>query len=768
MRKVASHGSLTGLFLACAIGFIAASPFFVAQGLPAHTDAELHVYRIAELAESLAKGNLYPRWAPDFYHGFGYPIFNYYGSATYHAAHLLMWIFSASALGSAKIILVGTLVLGTVGGFLLGRFYGGEGGGLLGATCLAFAPYMVLINPHIRGDYAEVVALSLLPWVLWSWELLWVGDRRGLCLAVPLSAIVLFAHNLTGLILLALLLFHGAWQWLVAKRTQLFAQALVTGLIVVLVTAYFWLPFLAESGAVKLEVAGQGHYDFRQHFVAVRDLSRNLPALDWGAAAYDVTLSAGTGQLLLVGLGAVATLVNPQRRWQVVYYLVAAALSLWLTTESSAVVWDYVPGLYFFQFPWRFLGPFAVVSIPVIASVVPAVEQVLPSRLKCLLPLTLAGTVGALILASAPAFYLRPWESLSDAIDPQSIIARELMGRWRGTTSTDDFVPKTVQVIPEAQETLVASYAAGPVPDRVNRYTLPEGASVEVLPSVPWRNTLIVRTPVKFVLRLYLFDFPGWRAWIDGERVDIERANPEGFVTMEVPPGQHMVEVGFKDTPVRAVAWGVSAVGALAFGWLVARRSHPQTSSVEGPQIAAISARSEVFAAVAGALLLVGLVVVFIGPRVTWFRYSSPPGTALRVPRPLSADFGGEIRLLGYGIENYRQASGRKLEVEVYWNATQPITQTYQSFVHLVDDNGNLIAQSDHLNPAGFPTDLWPTDRYVLDRHVLVLPDDARPGEYRIAMGLYLLDTKARLTVRNGSGEAVADQIIVDYQLPMH
>ncbi len=58
-------------------------------GLPKGTDAELHVYRTAELGFSLAAGNLYPRWAPDFYYGLGYPIFNYYAPLTYYLGHLL-------------------------------------------------------------------------------------------------------------------------------------------------------------------------------------------------------------------------------------------------------------------------------------------------------------------------------------------------------------------------------------------------------------------------------------------------------------------------------------------------------------------------------------------------------------------------------------------------------------------------------------------------------------------------------------------------------
>ena len=68
--------------LVLALALIAAAPFLTRPGLPHHTDAELHVYRAAELGHALRGGAFYPRWAPDFYYGYGYPIFNYYAPLT--------------------------------------------------------------------------------------------------------------------------------------------------------------------------------------------------------------------------------------------------------------------------------------------------------------------------------------------------------------------------------------------------------------------------------------------------------------------------------------------------------------------------------------------------------------------------------------------------------------------------------------------------------------------------------------------------------------
>ena len=113
--------------------------------------------------------------------------------------------------------------------------------------------------------------------------------------------------------------------------------------------------------------------------------------------------------------------------------------------------------------------------------------------------------------------------------------------------------------------------------DRVNRAVLPDGARVEVIEQGPLHNRLDISTPKSFVLRLYTFYFPGWRATIDGEEVDIEVAGPEGFITVWVPKGEHKVIVRFGDTGPRTAGWVISAAGLGV--WVVAVLLFPRSST---------------------------------------------------------------------------------------------------------------------------------------------------------------------------------------------
>ena len=88
-----------GLAAALAVALVAAWPFLARPSLPQFTDAEMHVYRAGEILFSLRQGVLWPRWAPDFYYGYGYPIFNYYASLTYYAVWI-MYLFRSKRVRS--------------------------------------------------------------------------------------------------------------------------------------------------------------------------------------------------------------------------------------------------------------------------------------------------------------------------------------------------------------------------------------------------------------------------------------------------------------------------------------------------------------------------------------------------------------------------------------------------------------------------------------------------------------------------------------------
>ncbi len=134
---------------------------------------------------------------------------------------------------------------------------------------------------------------------------------------------------------------------------------------------------------------------------------------------------------------------------------------------------------------------------------------------------------------------------------------------------------------------------------------------------------------------------------------------------------------------------------------------------------------------------------------------ANPQPIALQPAQPLTADFNGQVRLLGYTAEPAQGKAGQPLRLTLYWQAAAPLPHNYTVFVHLRQPGGGNVAQADHL-PLGsiFPTSLWPVGETIRETSDLPLPPDLAPGEYELWAGLYLLETGERLPVtHDASGE---------------
>jgi len=158
-----------GIAIVLALTVLAAWPFLVHPGLPRETDAELHVFRAAQIGEALRGGAGYVRWAPDLWLGYGYPIFNYYSPLTYYLANLIALV-GLDIVTAVKAVFILGLLSAAAGMYVFVRANWGERAGIVAAVAYVFSPYLSFIDPHMRGDLAEFFALALFPWLLWAFQ----------------------------------------------------------------------------------------------------------------------------------------------------------------------------------------------------------------------------------------------------------------------------------------------------------------------------------------------------------------------------------------------------------------------------------------------------------------------------------------------------------------------------------------------------------------------------------------------------------------------
>ena len=127
----------------------------------------------------------------------------------------------------------------------------------------------------------------------------------------------------------------------------------------------------------------------------------------------------------------------------------------------------------------------------------------------------------------------------------------------------------------------------------------------------------------------------------------------------------------------------------------------------------------------------------------------------------VDARLGDHIRLHGYSLPDGPFASGDVIPITLFWETDAPLAERYKVFLHLVDSDGRLVAQTD-AEPGGnfLPTVDWPAGAVLTDRHGVLLPPAVPSGEYTLVAGLYRLVSGERLAV-TVNGEPAGDDLVL-------
>lgn len=123
----------------------------------------------------------------------------------------------------------------------------------------------------------------------------------------------------------------------------------------------------------------------------------------------------------------------------------------------------------------------------------------------------------------------------------------------------------------------------------------------------------------------------------------------------------------------------------------------------------------------------------------------------------VGADFGGQVRLLGYDL----QRGDKELTLTLHWQALAAMDTDYKLFVHLFDPGTEEIVSQDDIlvGGDGHPTTRWVSQEVVSSQIALALAG-VPSGEYRLAVGLY--QPSGRLPVTAPPGFSVsADRLLL-------
>lgn len=313
-----------GIILALSLLIMLGSGLFVLSGL-FHSgffisdDGGWMIIRLSAFFQSFREGQFPVRFLGRLNYSYGYPVANFlypgflYIGSLIHAAGF-------SFVDSVKVILGGSVCIGSLFTFLWLRHYFRTVESAVATLCFISAPY-VLFDLYTRGSVGEILALAWAAMGLYS-----IAAKKPWLLAIAVSLLIV-SHNSLAIIFLGFYVLYitvlGRWRnyWLMF----LLGVGMVT---------FFWFPALYERKYVvfdAIQVANPSAYFIRAHNAMLLGFAGIIAA-------------------------CIAVFARKSLTKEKTFFLFSFIITLFMVLPVSSFLWRSDLLAHIIQFPYRFLS----------------------------------------------------------------------------------------------------------------------------------------------------------------------------------------------------------------------------------------------------------------------------------------------------------------------------------------------------------------------------------------------------------------------------
>lgn len=525
------------------------SPLFIKGYFPMHDDTQ--PARVFAMFTELKKGVFPVRLVDYLGYGYGYPLYNFYAPFPYYIGAVIK-LLGIELIVAVKIMFAIGVILSGIFMLFLGMEIAGPIIGLVSAIFYLYAPYHA-VNIYVRGAVGEYYAYAFLPLaVLGFYRILSdikdTNVRHSLNNKIIPSSLgvagILLSHNILGLIFLYLLCFLFLILFLLylqkkisLNKLKIFAYsvAFAFGL-----SAFFVIPAILEKDYTAINSLITGSSNYSRHFVYLKQFWDS----PWGFAGSSVGTADGIsfkiGKLHLLSAlisGIYITYLFIRRKVlkkkivAFASFFILFIFSLFMMLPLSGFIYRSLPYFAFIQYPWRFLN-FTLISVSFMILTFGFIRKL---KIKLVIAFLF---ISAIILVNAKYFavqYIYPltekeYLNSEDFLFTSSDISHEYL-------SADIVIPRNPKEIRE--EDLKG--------DKMT-FRILKNNTVEKIYTIIADDFIRVQTNTAW--------FPGWKLKKNGQLISPGIQN--GFISFDIPPGKSIIQMTFKDTPVRIISNTIS------------------------------------------------------------------------------------------------------------------------------------------------------------------------------------------------------------------
>lgn len=696
------------IVIVAVLSLMLAWPFLFSEGLPRTNDAERYAFRSADMAQALREGWLYPRWSAHAMFGYGAPIPNFEAPAAPYLTALIEVLFTNDPVVAVRLVFILSFLLAGTGTYLLARRHSEAGTAIIAATLYVYSPQVGLNAPHLSGDLAIMLGLGLLPWTVWQMDrMLWQQRSRAIALGALLQALLLLTEPriwacnvviIAGLALLALMQ---------QRQSRALIQSLSMIILSLGLSAFYWLPALSESGALRwIELSPPAS------MINPSLMSILQPAFALDPLALKPAQQAVLGLVLMLG-----TLLS------------LPALLLRIKGYSSHAFFLLASGLFILAGLQRLIPIDISVGVTSLCLAQAASRTMLLRFRWRPVPRRIAlGAATALILAFSTAVWRVPAQSTAPVVTtPPEQVRFEQQGYGIAVLPTSRLVPTMLASTVRPNPLLLNGYAS----NNLNRFgeTTLDQSEASVLESTTQSLLYLIRLHRPGPVTMLLAYDPGWRATLNGQPLPIERSL-EGLIVVDLPPIRgSQLSLRLEETPVRAAGWILALFSLFLTGsFLLNRQERRYEASVH------VLGQDELRMLTVVVGTSIAITLFLISPLVPQ-ALQPVPGSGLQSIVGLGYRTDTGLEAIGYRLSQTLAHPGDRLEITLYWQALRFIPDNYQIRLQIRNvEQGQVVATESAQAPGHYPTRRWQRNLYVVDTHALSLPSDLAPGRYVVTV----------------------------------
>lgn len=511
---------------------------------------DIHIAWLYEMDQVIKMWQFPPRFVPDLSYGFGYPLFNFVFPLPFYIAEIFH-LLGMNLVDSIKTLFFLSIPLSFLSMYFFLRKFTIPYLSILGGLMYVYTPYRAT-DLYVRGAIGEIWAFALLPLLALSvtelglssrFNLKWVGVGS-LCLAG-----LILTHNITAYMFFPMLVIF--WLILLISRRKFFGIGIVNFVVFIslglLSSLYFWVPAILESRLFKYDTV----FNYKDHFPTIVQLI--TPYFGYGASVpgpYDgMSFFIGTINLVLVTVAPFILFFFRRRfsnlqRSLLIWALLVFALAVFMMNYRSSWVWDHVPLIGYFQFPWRFLilTTFTTPLFVVLLEKLPKFKLIWPLLIILTVVLNFTNFRPQDFLGRGDEYFLDRYIPV-----PKASIA------YRETKEEYLRLPTYTNIRPEQNYPRV----------------FPEDGAIEVTEINRLDALIITDYPKELTINYNKYYYPGWNGEIDGKRLNLSPAAPFGQVSLRIPEGKHTIKVYFSETNQKKILDIVSLLAVVVSFFMI-------------------------------------------------------------------------------------------------------------------------------------------------------------------------------------------------------